>query len=164
MNLDLLFRLGVVLDKSGDKKGCLEQMQRIVEIDPDHADALNYIGYTYAEQGIRLDEALEMVRKALELKPESGYITDSLGWVYYQKGLYDKALNYLEKANALVPDEPTITEHLGDVYMKTGRLHQALKMYQKALTLKGEDLETIREKIDRVEELLGNPSDSGMGS
>jgi len=117
-NTELIYRLGVLLDKSGEKERAIEQMRRIIEIDPDHADALNYIGYTYAEQGIKLNEAMDLIQKALKIKPNSGYIIDSLGWIFFQKGLYDEAVTSLEKAFSIIPDDPIITEHLGDVYFK----------------------------------------------
>jgi len=152
--IELIFRLGVVLDKSGDKEKSLEQMRRILEINKDHADALNYIGYTYAEQGIRLNEAMELIQKALKIKPNSGYIIDSLGWVYYQKGMYDDALNSLEKAVSLTPNDPTITEHLGDVYFKKKKYKKSLEMYQKAISLKHPDKEKLKKKIEEVEKVL----------
>ena len=153
-NEELLFRKGVVFDKKGDKATCLEQMEKVVALNPGHADALNYIGYTYAEQGIRLDEAMVMIRKALEVKPDSGYIIDSLGWVYFQKGLYDEALKYLEKAASLVPNDPTILEHLGDVYLKKKMAGKSLESYEKALTLNPPDEKRLREKIEGVKKLL----------
>ena len=153
-NIDLIFRLGVLLDKSGDKSSCLLQMKRVLELNPDHADSLNYIGYTYADQGIKLDEALEMIQKALRLKPESGYIIDSLGWVYYKKGLYDKALDYLEKASALTPDDPAINEHLGDAYFKKQDLKKSLEHYKKALLLKHPEEKKVKQKVIDVERLL----------
>jgi tetratricopeptide (TPR) repeat protein len=152
-NIDLMFRLGVILDKNGEKKSCIEQMRRILDIKPDHADALNYIGYTFADQGIKLDEAMDLIQKALKIKPESGYIIDSLGWVYFQKGLYDKALHYLEKASKLTPD-PTIHEHLGDVYFKKKKYKEALDSYQKALSIDHPDQEKIKEKIIEIKKLL----------
>jgi tetratricopeptide (TPR) repeat protein len=153
-NIDLVFRLGVLLDKSGDKESCLEQMRSILDLDPDHADALNYIGYTYADQGIRLDEAMAMIQRALSIKPESGYIIDSLGWVYYQKGLYDEALSYLLRAAELTSGDPTIHEHLGDVYFKKQQLRESLEYYRKALSLKHPDEQRLRQKILEVERLL----------
>lgn len=152
-SIELIFRLGVILDKSGEKDECLTQMRRILELNPDHADALNYIGYTYAEQGIRLDEAMDLIQKALKIKPESGYIIDSLGWVYYQKGLYDEALSSLLKAVTYTPDDPTITEHLGDVYFKKKNYEKSLEMYEKALSLNHPDEEKIKEKIERTRKL-----------
>jgi tetratricopeptide (TPR) repeat protein len=110
---------------------------------------LNYIGYTYADQGIRLDEAESLVRKALDQDPENGYILDSMGWVYYKKEMFEKALAYLEKAARLVPDDPIILEHLGDVYVKVGRPGKALDAYKRALELKsGDEGGGIRAKID----------------
>jgi len=152
-NIDLIFRLGVILDKNGEKESCIEQMRRILEINPKHADALNYIGYTFADQGIKLDEAMDLIQKALKIKPESGYIIDSLGWVYFQKGLYDKALHYLEKASKLTPD-PTIHEHLGDVYLKEKKYKKAVDNYQKALSKNHPEQEKIKEKILEVKKCL----------
>ena len=153
-NIELIFRLGVILDKLGDKENSIKQMRKILEIDPDHADSLNYIGYTYAEKGINLDEAMDLIQKALKVKPNSGYIIDSLGWVYYQKGLYDKALDSLQKAFSLISDDPTIAEHLGDVYFKLKQYQKSLDMYQKALTLEHQFAKKILEKIEKVKELM----------
>jgi tetratricopeptide (TPR) repeat protein len=149
-NAELLFRTGVVLDKAGEKEKCLGQMRKVLEIKPDHADALNYIGYTFAEQGIRLDEAQELIEKALKLKPESGYILDSLGWVYYQKGKLDEAVRTLEKAASLVPNDPTIAEHLGDAYFAKKDYRKALQMYEKALSFNPPTPETVKEKIEKT--------------
>jgi tetratricopeptide (TPR) repeat protein len=125
-------------------------MSRIIEINPDHADALNYIGYTYAEQGIRLDEAMSLIEKALRIKPDSGYIIDSLGWVYFQKGMYDEALKYLEQAASHVPNDPTIMEHLGDVYFKKGMFKKSIEMYEKALALNHPQGEKLKEKMEEL--------------
>jgi tetratricopeptide (TPR) repeat protein len=153
-NVRLLFRLGVILDKMGQKDACLIEMRRILEIDADNADALNYIGYTYAEQGIRLDEAMELVQRALRIKPDSGYIIDSLGWIYFQKGLYDEAAKILERAASLTPDDPTIREHLGDVYFKKGDFKKSLDMYRMALTLDHPKADMINEKIEAVKKVM----------
>ena len=153
-NIDLIFRLGILLDKTGAKDASIEQMQKVLRIDPNHADALNYIGYTYAEQGIRLDEAMALIKKALGIRPESGYIMDSLGWVYYKKGDYDKAIRHLENAVKLTPDDPTINEHLGDAYLKMKDYKNALTYYQKALSLGSPMEKQLKEKIMDVEELL----------
>ena len=153
-SVTLLFRLGVLLDKSGQKDRGLDQMRRILDIDPENADALNYIGYTYAEQGIKLNEAMDMIQKAVQLKPNNGYILDSLGWVYYQKGLYDEALEYLERAVYFTPDDPTINEHLGDVHFKRMDYRKSLELYQRAMSLDHSNQQEIEEKIERVKELL----------
>jgi tetratricopeptide (TPR) repeat protein len=153
-SVELIFRLGVVFDKMGQKEKSIEQMRRVLGIDPKHADALNYIGYTYAEQGVRLNEAMELIQSALKMKPKSGYIIDSLGWVYYKKGLYDEAIQSLEKAFTLIPDDPTVSEHLGDVYFSTKKYKKSLEMYQKALSLNHPNEEMIKEKIEKVKAVL----------
>jgi tetratricopeptide (TPR) repeat protein len=154
-NVELLFRYAVVLDKDNDKEGCIKHMREIIEIDPNHAEALNYIGYTYAEQGVRLDEALSLIEKALKIKPDSGYIIDSLGWIYYQKGQYAEAVKHLEKAAEMLPTDPTINEHLGDAYLKLRRYAEALEKYKKALSLEPTDAQRLKEKISETERGLG---------
>ena len=129
-------------------------MKRVLELDSNHADALNYVGYTYAEQGIKLDQALEMIQKALTLKPNNAYIIDSLGWVYYQKQMYDKALEYLEKAASLAPNDPTIAEHVGDTHLKLKNFKKSIDMYNKALALDHLEKEKIKEKIKEAERML----------
>jgi len=126
----------------------------VLKIDPNNADALNYIGYTYAEQGVRLDEALSLIQKALKLKPDSGYIIDSLGWVYFQKGQYERALSTLLKAATLTGEDPTVQEHLGDAYFKLREYKKALQAYEKALSLKHPDETRIKKKITEVRERL----------
>lgn len=153
-NIEVLFRLGIALDKSGDRANGLNQMKKVLEIDPDNADSLNYIGYSYAEEGINLDEALDMIQKALKISPDSGYIIDSLGWVYYRKGLYDEALSSLEKAFSMKSDDPTIAEHLGDVYLKKNEYQRSIEMYQKALSLKHQESDKILDKIKAVRKIL----------
>jgi len=95
-----------------------------------------------------------MIQKAMKIKPNSGYIIDSLGWVYYQKGQYDDALNSLEKAFALIPHDPTIAEHLGDVYLIKKDYPKSIEMYKKALSLKHHQEDKIKDKIKEVNELL----------
>ncbi|MFB0533266.1 MAG: tetratricopeptide repeat protein, partial [Desulfatiglandales bacterium] len=156
-NTELLYRLGVVLDKLKRNKECLERMEMVIKINPKHADALNYIGYTYADKGIYLDRALELVERAIKYKPDSGYIIDSLGWIYFRKGQYDRALEELKKAVALCPEDPTINEHLGDVYVKRSDYGEAFKIYKRALSLKNADEERLKAKIkDVMEHLKGN--------
>jgi tetratricopeptide (TPR) repeat protein len=133
-NTSLLFRLGTVFDKAGFKKESLSSMEKIIEIDPEDASALNYLGYSYADQGILLEKALELIKKANELKPDDGYITDSLGWVYYKMGKFKKAVKILEKAAELTSFETIISDHLGDAYQKADQLDNALSTYKKALS------------------------------
>jgi tetratricopeptide (TPR) repeat protein len=151
------FTLGVLYDKQGDVTQSIASMKRVISLEPENAEALNYLGYTYADKGIRLDEAEGLIQKALLIRPEDGYIVDSLGWVYYQQGRYEKALRELERAQSLVPDDPIILEHLGDTYQKVGNYEKALKAYEKAMEhAKDEDKEKISEKIEEVEKRLSS--------
>ena len=151
----LHFRLGVVYDKAHDTEQCIREMKTVVKADPTHVEALNYLGYTYAEHGINLDEAEELIKRAMKNKPDDGYITDSLGWVYYKKGLYRKALMLLLEASRLVPDDPTILEHVGDAYVKLNEPKNGLKYYKKAAEKKKKDKVQLEQKIESLERLLG---------
>jgi tetratricopeptide (TPR) repeat protein len=154
-NIALIFRLGTLMEKEGDREGLIVQMKKVLELDPDNADALNYIGYTYAESGDNLDEALKLIQRALEIKPDNGYYVDSLGWVYYRQGNYDNALDSLKKAFSLVSEsDPTIAEHLGDVYLKINKYDKSLEMYEKALSLNHQSSDKIRKKIEDVKKML----------
>jgi len=150
----LHFRLGVIYDKAGYKNASISEMKQVIEIDPSHAEALNYLGYTYADLGKNLDEAEILIKKAMKYKPNDGYIMDSLGWVYYKQGLFDKALEFLEEAGKLVSDDPTILEHLGDAYQKINAHRKALKYYNKALENKKSDKEPLERKIELIEKQL----------
>jgi len=155
-NTDLYYRLGIILGKLKRMDESIKQMELVIEIDPRHADALNYIGYTYADENIHLDRALELIEKAIKYKPNSGYIIDSLGWVYFRKGLYDKALTELKKAAELAPHDPAIAEHLGDVYYKKQEYGNALKAYEKAISLENAETERLQGKIENTREQLNS--------
>jgi tetratricopeptide (TPR) repeat protein len=108
--------------------------QRILEIDTLNAVALNYVGYTYAEQNDSLDFALQLINRALEIDTDNGFYIDSRGWVYYMMGRYEEAAQELKKAAAIVEDA-VIYEHLGDVYRELNQPEQARKAYEKAVEL-----------------------------
>ena len=148
-NDDLLFNLGVVYGEAQRTDEALGYMHRALEKNPDNASALNYIGYTWAEKGVNLDEAEEMINRAIELRPEDGYIVDSLGWVYYMRArplvaggrsreaqpLLDRALTELERAQELTGGDPVISEHLGDTYLLLDEKQRALEKFQEAIRL-----------------------------
>ncbi|WP_319575392.1 tetratricopeptide repeat protein [uncultured Desulfobacter sp.] len=157
-NTTLLFKLGAVLDTAGQRQESIEIMNTIIRLDPKHASALNYLGYTYAEMGIHLDQALELVQRALEIRPEDGYIMDSMGWVYYKKQAYDKAVFYLEKAVELSNYETVIAAHLADAYLKTGERKKAVAMYKKALENARQDQKKEVREIEEKLKKLENPS------
>ena len=149
-NARILFRLGVVYDKWNRKEDSIEAMKQVIRLEPKNASALNYLGYTYADLGRDLEEAERLIKEALKHKPEDGYITDSLGWVYYKKGRYPEALELLLKAISLTPDDPTILEHLGDLYVQMKNAPKALEYYQKSLQLKKKDTAELEKKIQEL--------------
>jgi len=150
------FRLGVLYDKLGKRPDSIARMKRVIELNPRDAQALNYLGYTYAEMGVNLEEALGYIKRALEVRPDDGFFIDSLGWTYYQMKRYDEAIKHLERAVQLVADDPTVMEHLGDAYLARKETKKALKAYKKALELDPSKKE-LDEKIKRV--LKGEPGE-----
>jgi tetratricopeptide (TPR) repeat protein len=150
-HIRIQFRLGVVYDKWGKKSESIASMQKVISLDPKNANALNYLGYTYADMGENLDEAESLIREALKYKPNDGYITDSLGWVLFKKGLYQEALIHLEKAVQLTSDDPIILEHLGDAYLKVHDKENALKYYKESLHKRTEDTESLENKINDLQ-------------
>jgi tetratricopeptide (TPR) repeat protein len=132
-SVDLHFSLGVLFEKTDRFEQSIEAMKRVLKIDPDHAEALNFIGYMYADRGIHLEEAEWMIRKALQLKPGNGYMIDSLGWVYFRMNRLGEAIRYLKEAAELLPEDAAILEHLGDVYVRTGQFREAAEAYKKAI-------------------------------
>jgi Flp pilus assembly protein TadD len=134
----------------------MEHMQKAIDLNPENAAALNYLGYTWAEMGVRLDEAENLIRRALKIEPNDGFYIDSLGWVYYQRGEYGKAVEELERAVELTIDDPTIIEHLADAYEKAGKPDQALLRYREAVrrSKEEEQLRRIQEKIRLLEKRI----------
>jgi tetratricopeptide (TPR) repeat protein len=134
-NEQLHFAYAILLDKKGRQDEAITVMEKVLELYPDHPEALNYIGYTWAERNMKLDTALKYIKKAVELKPDNGYILDSLGWVYFRLGRLNEARDVLEKALKLTADDANIHDHLGDVYRALHDFEKARKAYQKAVEL-----------------------------
>ncbi|RLB70693.1 MAG: hypothetical protein DRH03_06795 [Deltaproteobacteria bacterium] len=144
----LRFALGVVYNDLGQASESVVVMQGLLKENPDDATVLNFIGYTYVEQGVQLDDAEQLLDRALEIKPDSGYILDSIGWLYFARKDYDKALEYLLKAREKIDDDPVLFEHLGDIFLKLERDDEALKSYRRSLDIK-ED-KKISEKMEKL--------------
>ncbi|MEM7242394.1 MAG: tetratricopeptide repeat protein [Pseudomonadota bacterium] len=125
--------------------------RRALELSPNRATVLNYLGYSLVERQEKLDEAQDMIRRAAQLRPDSGAIADSLGWVYYRLGKYEDAVEPMEKAVALLPTDPIVNDHLGDVYWKVERMREAEFQWQRALSFGPDEglAARIRAKLDR---------------
>jgi Flp pilus assembly protein TadD len=123
--------------------------KKALDLFPEQPLVLNYLGYSWVDQGVHLDEAFKMLRRAVELQPEDGYIVDSLGWAHYRLGHYDEAVKLLERAIELKPGDPTINDHLGDAYWQVGRKLDAQFQWNHARDLgpEPEDLPKILNKI-----------------
>ena len=132
--------LGVSLERLGETRAAETHLLRAIEIDPGDAYALNYLGYWWADEGRNLDQAIEMIERAVSHRPSSGFFVDSLGWVHYKLGDPARAVGYLERATELEPSDPEITGHLGDVYWALGRREEARFKWRLALSL-SEDAE-----------------------
>ncbi len=108
-------------------------IRRVIEQDPGDARAYNFLGFSFADRGVRLQEALSLLRKANRLAPQEGYITDSLGWVHYRLGNLGKAERLLRKARELAPEDAEILSHLGEVLEARGRPEEARRIWREAL-------------------------------
>jgi tetratricopeptide (TPR) repeat protein len=152
-DIDLQFELGSVLERSGDKATAEKEFLTLLSQHPEHAQTLNYLGYMWAESGVNLERAADMLVKAVAQEPRNGAYVDSLGWVYFRQGKLDLAEKYLTDATKLMPRDATVKEHLGEVLAKRGETTRALSLYRAALNLDPEskDLEKIRSKIAELE-------------
>src|SRR4030067_1385918 len=144
---DMHFNLGIVYDKLDMFDDMVRELDTSIELDPEHDNALNYLGYSYADRGIKLDAAVELITKALGRNPDNGAYVDSLGWAYYKKGLIEPAFEQLKRASQLMPDDPPILEHLGDVYLEKNMRSEARSEWIKALELDIENEKLINKFI-----------------
>jgi len=165
-NDELIYNLGVVYGEADQTDQAIEYMRRALELNPDNASALNYIGYSWAEQGQNLDEAEKMIQRAMALRPEDGYIVDSLGWVYYMRArpllaagdreqarsYLERALVELERADELTGGDPVISEHLGDAHLLLDQPRRALERFEEAVELgpRTDEQPDLHEKLENL--------------
>ena len=140
-NPQSVYLRGICLERLGRWQEAVTDFEFVLKHQPDNADALNYLGYTWVDKGVNLTKAFDMINKAVELQPESGAIIDSLGWAHYKLGQYSQARIKLEDAAQRAPTSATIIDHLGDVYWKLGRRREAGYQWERALTLDPTDKE-----------------------
>ncbi len=152
-NTQLYFFMGSIQDRLGQKEKVIESMRKVLDLDPNHVQGLNYLSYTLAGLGRSLDEAEQLAKKALSLQPQDGFIMDTLGWVMFKKGKTSEALKVLEKAFSLAPTESIISEHLGDVYFELQMPQKARSMYEKAIQYETnpEKASGLRSKISMLD-------------
>ena len=150
-NADVLYLLGSLYFEVGQKNKAIEMLVKSIQADPQQDGSLNTLGYIYADENDRLDEALDLVNRALKISPNNGAYLDSLGWVYYKKGMYEKALEALKKADSSLKD-PVIYEHLGEVCYKMNRFEEATKYWQLSLDLQPDQKEIV-EKLNSIKNI-----------
>ena len=126
-----------------------KDLQEALVFRPDEPYLLNYLGYSWADQGVNLDKSLELIYRAAELRPDDGYIADSLGWVYYKLEDYERAVEYLEKAVELLPYDSTVNDHLGDAYWRVGRIKEAKFQWERALNHQEEEDLELTTKLEK---------------
>ena len=141
---------GICEERSKQWNKAEADMRKALEMQPEQPHVLNYLGYSWIDQGVNLDEGMKMIKRAVEQRPDDGYIVDSLGWAYYRIGNYEEAVKNLERAIDLKPEDPTINDHLGDAYWRVGRTLEAKFQWAHARDLKPEpdDLPKIEAKIE----------------
>jgi tetratricopeptide (TPR) repeat protein len=143
----LLFNRAIALERSGRVERAIEDLQQALSLEPDQPYILNYLGYTWVDQGKNLEQGRKMLEKAVELRPRDGAIVDSLGWAFFRLGDLPRAVRWLERAVELKPGDPTINDHLGDAYWRTNRKREAQFQWERALKLNPEPKD--REQTER---------------
>ncbi len=141
-NWTLYYSRGVCNEQLHDWPSAEADLKRALELSPDESLVLNYLGYTWVDQGHNLKTGMDYIRKAVKLKPDDGYYVDSLGWAYFKLGNLAAAVEQLERAVELKPDDPVVNDHLGDAYWRVGRILEAKYQWQQALTLKPDSDQT----------------------
>lgn len=143
----LFYSRGIVHERADQWEKAEKDLLKALEFEPDQPLVLNYLGYSWVEKRQNLERALEMIKTAVSKRPHDGYITDSLGWVYYQFGRYDEAVPELERAVELRPEDPVINDHLGDAYWRVGRIREATFQWNHSLALDPEP--ELKEKLEQ---------------
>jgi predicted Zn-dependent protease len=147
---DALFRLGSSLERAGSPAEAEKVFLQILAMRPNDSATQNYLGYMWADQGVQLARARELLEKAVAREPRNAAYLDSLGWVYFRLGMMDGAKERLREAYRREPDDPTIEEHMGDLDMKLGNVEGAVRHWERALELKHEEPQRVRDKLQRA--------------
>lgn len=147
---------GIALERSGNWDRAELDLLRALEIQPGHPFVLNYLGYTWVDMGVRMEEALAMIEQAVAQRPTDGFIIDSLGWAFYRMGRYEEAVEQLERAVEYEPGDPVLNDHLGDAYWRVDRRTEARVQWRRALSLAGDDKALIAAIEAKLQSGLGD--------
>lgn len=148
-NWSLFYARGIAYERAKQWSKAEPDMLEALRLSPDQPDVLNYLGYTWVDQGINVEKGRKLIERAVELRPNDGAIVDSLGWALYRVGEFQAAVKHLERASELKPEDPTINEHLGDAFWQVGRDNEARFQWQRAMGLdpEPEQIEPLKAKI-----------------
>lgn len=147
-NVNFLFAYAAALERSGNLDTSVATFKKVLSLEPDHAPALNYLGYTWADRNENLPEAKKMIEKALENEPENGAYMDSYGWVLFRMGKLKEAEKYIKKALEKNGKDAIIVEHLGDIYWAQGKKGEARAQYRRAADMDPQNV-ALKEKLSR---------------
>ena len=148
-DIGLLFTMASALERTGDYASSEKLFRRILELEPEFHPALNYLGYMYADSGIHLTEARDMIKRAVEMDSTNAAYLDSYGWVLFKMGKISEAQKYIEQAIDLMDEmDAVVYDHLAEIYYAQGRIEDAKRIWEKALVLDPDNI-AIREKLDR---------------
>jgi tetratricopeptide (TPR) repeat protein/LysM repeat protein len=137
-NWNIYYQRGIAYERLKQWPKAEPNFRKALELYPDQPQVLNYLGYSWIDMNMNLEEGMDMIRKAVELRPSDGYIVDSLGWAHYRLGQYEEAVRELERAVSLKPDDPVLNDHLGDAYWRVGRRLEATFQWSHARDMKPE--------------------------
>lgn len=165
------FMRGAMYERMKNFDAAEAQFRKVLELNPNNAGAMNYLGYMFADRNTRLDEAQKLIGRALELEPENGAYLDSMGWLYYRQNRLDEAEHSLVRALAKIGQDPTVHDHLGDVYFKLGKTKEAITQWQASLKeadsgdsqseLEPSDLAKISKKLEDAKVRLAKETGAG---
>nr|WP_245262059.1 tetratricopeptide repeat protein [Mesorhizobium sp. WSM3626] len=148
-NWNIFYQRGIAYERLKEWPKAEPNFRKALELQPDQPQVLNYLGYSWVDMNTNLKEGLEMIQKAVDLRPSDGYIVDSLGWAYFRLGRFDDAVREMERAVALKPEDPVLNDHLGDAYWRVGRKLEATFQWNQARDLKPDPdvLATLQQKL-----------------
>jgi tetratricopeptide (TPR) repeat protein len=155
---NLFFQAGIAHERLKQWPRAEAHFKRALELYPDQPQVMNYLGYSWIDMNMNLEEGMDLIRAAVDLRPNDGYIVDSLGWAHYRLGDYEDAVRELERAVELRPADPTINDHLGDAYWQVGRKLEATFQWNRALA--NDPDEELKPKIE-LKLVEGLPEEDG---
>jgi Flp pilus assembly protein TadD len=156
----LFYFRGICFERAKEWPKAEDDFKKALELFPDQPLVMNYLGYSWVDQGVNLEEAFKMLRRAVELRPNDGYIVDSLGWAHYKLGQYVEAAQTLERAVDLKPSDPVLNDHLGDAYWRVNRRTEAKFQWNHARDM-NPDPEDLPQIIRKIEAGLPDPNRGG---